>query len=43
VLFTSYAATSTEDTHLFGFGLEQMGSEAERVDLVGRALDDLLD
>ncbi len=43
VLFNSYAATSTEDTHLFGFGFEQVSSDAERAELVERALDDLLD
>ncbi len=42
VLFTSYAATSTEDTLLVGFGLEQMASDAERAQLVERALDDLI-
>lgn len=40
---TNYAATATEDSLLLGFGLEQVASEEERADLVGRALDDLLD
>ncbi len=39
----NYAATATEDTLLLGFGLEQMASEEERADLVGRALDELLE
>ena len=43
VLFTLYAATSTEDTLMLGFGLEQMASADERSDLVGRTLDKLLD
>lgn len=43
VLFQSYAATSTEDTLLLGFGLEQLATAEERADLVGRALDGLLD
>ncbi len=43
VLFQSYAATSTEDTLLLGFGLEQLSTAEERADLVGQALDGLLD
>jgi hypothetical protein len=35
------AGTSTEDTLLLGFGLEQLSSDAERADLIGRALDGL--
>jgi hypothetical protein len=42
VLFTSYAATSTEDSLMLGFGLEQMESDADRAELLGRALDDLI-
>lgn len=42
VLVNMYASTSTDDTLLVGFGLEQMASDAERLDLVGRALGDLL-
>ena len=41
-LITQYAATSTDDTLLLGFGLEQLASAAERADLVERALDGLL-
>ncbi|WP_028659365.1 M14 family metallopeptidase [Nocardioides insulae] len=40
---TNYAATATDDTLLLGFGLEQLTSDEERADLVGRALDDLID
>jgi murein tripeptide amidase MpaA len=43
VLFTLYAGTSTDDSHLLGFGLEQMASAEARSEVVGRALDDLLD
>ena len=43
VLFESFAGTSTEDTLLLGFGLEQLSTDEERADLVGRALDGLLD
>ncbi len=42
-LLTLYAATSTEDSLLLGFGLEQMASADERSALVGRALDGLLE
>ncbi len=42
-LVENIAATSTEDTLLLGFGLEQMASADERAALVGRALDDLLE
>ncbi len=41
-LITQYAATSTDDTLLLGFGLEQLASAAERAELVERALDGLL-
>ena len=41
-LVNSYAATSTEDTVLLGFGLEQLSSDAERADLVRRALGGLI-
>jgi bacillopeptidase F (M6 metalloprotease family) len=40
-LLTVYAGTSTEDTDLFGFGLEQLPT-ADRLDLLERSLDDLL-
>jgi hypothetical protein len=43
VLFNSYAATSTEDSLLLGFGLEQLATDEARSDLLERALDDLLD
>jgi Immune inhibitor A peptidase M6 len=42
-LVTVYAGTSTEDTLLLGFGLEQLATEDERADLVERALSGLLD
>lgn len=42
VLFEAFGATSTEDTLLLGFGLEQLTTDAERADLLGRALDGLL-
>jgi hypothetical protein len=42
VLFEAFGATSTEDTLLLGFGLEQLTTDAERTDLVGRALGGLL-
>jgi hypothetical protein len=38
-----FAGTSTEDTLLLGFGLEQLSSDAERADLVRRALGGLLE
>jgi len=41
-LVTFYAGTSTEDTLLLGFGLEQVATDAERAELVGRALDGLI-
>lgn len=41
-LLTLYAGTSTEDTVLLGFGLEQLSSDAERTALVQSALDGLL-
>ena len=31
-----YAATSTDDTLLLGFGLEQLATDAERKDLMDR-------
>ena len=42
-LINVFAGTSTEDTLLLGFGLEQLSTDAERADLVERALDGLLD
>jgi len=41
-LVNAFAGTSTEDTLLLGFGLEQLSSDAERNDLMQRALDGLL-
>ena len=41
-LVRAYGGTSTDSTLLLGFGLEQLSSDAERVDLVRRALDGLL-
>lgn len=43
VLFESLAAKSTEDSLLLGFGLEQLTTDAERADLVERAVVGLLD
>ncbi len=37
------AGTATDDTLLLGFGLEQLSTDAERSDLMGKALDGLLD
>ncbi len=34
-----YSVTATPDTLLFGFGLEQLASDAERAEVVGRMLD----
>ncbi len=42
-LIEQFAATSTEDSLLLGFGLEQLATAGERADLVERALDGLLD
>ena len=42
-LVNFYAGTSTEDTLLLGFGIEQLATEAERADLVEQALDGLID
>jgi len=36
-------ASSTDDSLLLGFGLEQLATPAERADLVRRALQGLLD
>ncbi len=38
-----FGGTSTEDTLLLGFGLEQLETDAQRVDIVERALGGLLD
>jgi Zinc carboxypeptidase/Immune inhibitor A peptidase M6 len=38
-----FAGTSTEDTLLLGFGLEQLETPAQRADIVERALDGLID
>ena len=35
-------ATATDDTLLLGFGLEQLQTDAQRVDLLKRALNDLI-
>jgi hypothetical protein len=40
-LLTLYAGTSTDDTHLIGFGAEQLPTE-DRLELIERALRDLL-
>ena len=42
-LLDFYAGTSTEDTLLLGFGLEHLSTDAERADLVRRALGGLLE
>ena len=41
-LVNFYASTSTEDTLLLGFGFEQLATDEDRAELVGRALDDLI-
>jgi len=41
-LLNFYAGTATADTLLLGFGLEQLATDADRVELVGRALGGLL-
>jgi Zinc carboxypeptidase/Immune inhibitor A peptidase M6 len=41
-LVNFFAGTSTQDSLLLGFGLEQLATDAERADLVERALDGLL-
>jgi Zinc carboxypeptidase/Immune inhibitor A peptidase M6 len=41
-LLNFYAGTSSEDTLLLGFGLEHLSTDAERADLVRRALGGLL-
>ena len=41
-LVNFYAGTSTEDTLLLGFGFEQLSSDAERAELMRRALGGLL-
>ena len=42
-LINAFSATSTSDTLLLGFGLEQLSTDGERSDLVGRALGGLLE
>ena len=42
-LVNFFAGTSTEDTLLLGFGLEQLATDQQRAELVGQALDGLLD
>ena len=42
-LVNAFAGTSTEDTLLLGFGLEQLSTDAERADLLERALGGLLE
>ncbi|WP_380166881.1 M14 family zinc carboxypeptidase [Jannaschia sp. R86511] len=37
-----YGGTSTDSTLLLGFGLEQLATDEDRTDLVGRALDGLI-
>jgi hypothetical protein len=41
-LVNIYAGTSTEDSLLLGFGLEQLATDEERADLVERSLDGLI-
>ena len=41
-LLDLYAATSTDDTLLLGFGLEQLATDQDRVELLRRALNGLL-
>jgi hypothetical protein len=41
-LLNLYAATATEDTLLLGFGLEQVATDADRVEMVRKALNGLL-
>ena len=41
-LVNAYAAVSTEDSLLLGFGFEQLDSDESRAELMARALDDLL-
>ncbi len=41
-LLDFYAGTATDDTLLLGFGFEQLATDAERSDLMGRALNGLL-
>ncbi len=42
-LINFYAGTSTADTLLLGFGLEQLATAEERAELVGLALGGLLE
>jgi Immune inhibitor A peptidase M6 len=42
-LINLFAGTSTADTLLLGFGLEQLATGDERADLIGRALGGLID
>ena len=42
-LLNFFAATSTDDTLLLGFGLEQLATDAERNDLMDRALAGLIE
>ena len=42
-LLNAFAGTSTEDSLLLGFGLEHLSTDAERADLLERALDDLIE
>ncbi|MGH2792510.1 MAG: zinc carboxypeptidase, partial [Actinomycetota bacterium] len=42
-LVNAFAGTTTEDSLLLGFGLEQLSTDAERADLVERALDGLIE
>jgi hypothetical protein len=41
-LLDLYAATSTDDTLLLGFGLEQLATDEDRVELLRKALNGLL-
>jgi hypothetical protein len=42
-LVNFFAGTSTEDTLLLGFGLEQLASDEDREELLGQALGNLID
>ncbi|MGH2841947.1 MAG: zinc carboxypeptidase, partial [Solirubrobacteraceae bacterium] len=42
LLFNTYAGTSTDDTLLLGFGLEQLATDADREELLDRALAKLI-
>jgi hypothetical protein len=41
-LVNFYSSTSTDDTLLIGFGFEQLATDEDRAELVGRALEELI-